>query len=70
MTITRGSNKEIDYIIEHAYRRGYHQGFDAAVNTPKKKHKEGGIKIYQWRKSINKNDPFFPPPGSGFGDPL
>ena len=68
MTITRGHGKEIDAMIEQAFRRGYYQGFHNGMELPAHKHKAAHVKIHAWRYA--KDDKDSPPPGSGQGEPI
>ncbi len=65
MTITRGHGKEIDAMIEQAYRRGYDQGFYRGSELPKEARAAARIKVYAWRC---KRDGFTPPPYSSGGE--
>lgn len=66
MTITRGYGKEIDALIEEAFRRGFAQGFHAGIIIDADKKKKAVKHVFDWRHS-QISDEFTPPPYSGFG---
>ncbi len=70
MTITRGHGKDIDAMIEQAYRRGYDQGFNNGTEIPLEQLDVALKKVRSWRHARKHRDAFIPPPGSCLGEDI